>query len=125
MKKYILGIAALLIAITVFFAFKTKEAKAPEVKKEAAPEVKPLLTPTWYQYKTTAPQTPLARKDKSNYVRQASQPSCSSGTINECSILLADDFGSTPTTANITFDGTTGMPVAGVGDVTTNHTKGL
>lgn len=124
MKKYTLGIIALLISVVTFFAFNTGEgSEAIALKKELDHGKPTLLSSTWYEY--TGPQFPAARRLKSNYARRTTQLSCSAGTVNECAVLLSDDFGPTPSTANMIFDATTGMPASGLGDVVTNHTKGL
>ncbi|MGN6435835.1 MAG: hypothetical protein ACTHMM_04845 [Agriterribacter sp.] len=107
-KKYLLSTAVLVFAIIGFLAFK------PASK---------VATPTWYQY--TGAQTPADRIIKSNYVKVGTgAPTCLSGTTDECAVQLKDDFGPDASSANITFDGSTGMPLVTPGtDVNSNRTK--
>ena len=116
-KKYLLSIAVLVFAIVGFMAFKPASKVAPPVKEKRT------ATPTWYNY--IGAQTAIERAKKSNYVKLTAPPqNCTSSPNNECAVELSDDFGTNPTSASITFDGTTGMPVVG-GHVLQNRTKGL
>ena len=122
MRKYILGIVALLVTVTVIFAFTTKStSKANEIKKEAATE-KPLATPTWYKFKDGAPQTIPGRQAASNYTKiTGSSSGCTNVGANECAVLLEDDYGTTPNFSGVTFAGN-GMPQVG-GKVLANEVK--
>ena len=116
-KKYLLSIVVLVFTIVGFLAFTPASKVVEHVKEKKA------ATPTWYQY--TGAQTQLARQNKANYIRHLDgEPSCSLGSINECAVLLKDDFGPNASSASITFDGTTGMPTV-AGDVSQNKTKAL
>ena len=121
MKKYLLGTFAIALAVG-FSAFTKPEARIHKGAKFTTQD-------TWYSYVGT--QNSTERQKAANYTGPTTtQPTCSTGTINECTVkstvtLVGGVPPANPDFTNATFDGTTGMPNIGSGTIVDNKTKGL
>ena len=91
MKKYLLGVSALALAVG-FTAFT--------VKKE----------PSLYRYDGS--QSENERKIATNYTKSDDNIICF-GSGNECAVLMSTDNGDHPDFTNVTFQPGTGFPKSG------------
>jgi len=91
MKKYLLSVSAIVLAIG-FSAFKAK--KEPSL------------------YKYNGLQTESERKIAANYTKSESDIFCL-GSGSECAVLMSSDNGDHPDFTNVTFQPGTGFPKSG------------